>query len=112
MQPYIYMSIGINAFELEREDTEKLESLDFESYSFVEDFADNEQVFAFEVLQSPWDNAADKDYSLTKVLSVSYINKLYSENKEKIIVYQNQLKTLGLNHLVDKVDIVVHVTEV
>lgn len=103
------MSIGVRADDLGQTDIENLEKITKDSYFYAEDFADDEQVFVFEVLHCPWTNA--NSYAETKTLGIQQINKLYNENREKIIKYQNWMKTSGLNHLVDRVDVIVHVTE-
>lgn len=108
MQPYIYMSIGIRGDGLTSEDIESLEALNLEGYIYTEGFEEEDQVFALEVLYNPWDK---DEYSATKTISIEEINTLYRDNRDKIIKYQNKLKTVELSHLVDKVDVIVHVTE-
>lgn len=108
MQPYIYMSVGVRADGLDSKDIELLEELASESYFYCEDFAEDEQVFAFEVLHSPW---SQDNYADTKTLDFKQISKLYDANKGKILKYQNLLKVSNLEHIVDRVDVIVHVTE-
>jgi len=108
MQPYIYMSIGVRGDGLEEKQLEKLKEITAEDYYYADGCAEDEKLFVFETLYSPWDYEA---FSASKTIDSDVVVRLANNSKSKILDYQNLLKKEGLAHLVNRVKIVIHTTE-
>jgi lysyl-tRNA synthetase class I len=103
------MSIGIKGNQVNQDDHERLEQLCEDSYFYTEDFSQEEQVYAFSVLHNPWDH---EEYTDSKVLAVPQILKLVNQNQEHMKDARQQLIDVGLEHLANKLEFLVHVTEI